>query len=275
MVPFYFIGNVGTLLGTDVLIDYPRHMFLAHVLLQSPDLLKRIVTERANIKHIILDNGAYESSMVTDSELFDLAEQIRPDAMVLPDLPGESSEASFERSMMFLRDERYAQLGKKYTLQGTVYRAPVPIICPQGKDTDDALAFAKHMEGLSERLVIGMGLVYKNWLEKGEIAHNEDARRQMLWEYRRTSLVGWPWHLLGARWDGLRDLLKLFPDLVGVDTYKPCRLALGRTRDILPEHVPHISSLVAKENYVLEAIRDWCSEGGLYDGHLTQHTYPR
>lgn len=83
--------------------DRDYHLTLSHIADRDP-FYRDFYKELAGVgRHVILDNGTAEEERMSGRELYDLACEMAPTELVLPDVVGEP-EATFEDSAQFLRD---------------------------------------------------------------------------------------------------------------------------------------------------------------------------
>jgi hypothetical protein len=188
--------------------DY--HLCLAHVLGNNPRQMEYYQQRTSMGEYVILDNGAYElGSSVPFEHVLEVAEQIKPNEIVLPDVFLDSAatikatEAAWEALHSFSQDE--------YTYTNLM-------AVPQGKNSDEWIACLKILVKMVTPDAIGIPIVYERMMGRGvlllktiEFLHNHPTCHPDI-------------HLLG--WDG--DLYKLnayarqFPLWIrGIDSAKP------------------------------------------------------
>lgn len=79
----------------------PRSFCLAHWLERYPRYLGYYATN-ADDKFTIMDNGVYEGETVSDTTLVDLAKEVKPDVLVLPDIRGGDWKENLEKARQFV-----------------------------------------------------------------------------------------------------------------------------------------------------------------------------
>ncbi len=215
--PFYLIANIGTLQSSPYAQAYKKHLVLAHLVPQHP-LYRRIILNMINRGHdVILDNGAYESSIVTNTVLEEIIIDLEPPCVVLPDLVDQNAWDSFNASITFYRhfQDTYPELWARTRW----------MLVPQGTSKDNVIDVYRGILSnptLYQGITLGVGLAYKMW----NGSDDEHGRKQM-WD-EINALPGAQdaeFHILGARWNPTRYYS--CPNVVGLDTMKPCRCALN------------------------------------------------
>jgi len=167
--------------------------------------------------NVILDNGAFEGTLVPTDQLVDMICDLKPGVAVLPDLPGEYWMASWEVSMKALKQ-----------LEQRRYKGKV-MICPQGRSKEEVCMFIDHcIRALDpKKTILGLGLCYKHWTEDKT---DEGARVRMLNDIPPVICHNWRIHMLGGRLrygSGTCQDLTNFIAVTGLDSFKPTQAAYG------------------------------------------------
>jgi len=231
--------------------------------------------EFANFLHkqggkIILDNGAYEGEQVSNTELFNLARDLRVDSLVVPDVIG-SREGTIVAITTFL--DLYFRRGMENSIDDiknhTEWGLPYLILCPHGKNfedllksTEEILTIIERQNKMGEKFMLGWGRVYEKFLkveDRKKHIISEDIRHSL---YRRiekklgTRLTECRKHLLGAQNKDPYYAPHYEPHIrnsatgyygedenwSGFDTFKPTRLAYG-------SHFPDENTLEKESKY--------------------------
>ena len=225
MIPFYLITNVGTLTSSTYAQHFPRHFLLAQIYTNAPPVYQKIVRDlrRRGLK-LILDCGAYEGVLIDIPEYVDIIKDIKPDIVVLPDIPFDGS-ATKERAKEFL--------------MMTQWQAPHYIYVPHGDCVSDTLAaydIAFHtIDPL--RFIIGLGISYKHWCSSppnhgcdsgDEYDHPEKGRIEFVQDVLNiTGAEHFRLHLFGGRRRPTKQFTRWTDQIVGLDAYDPCACALS------------------------------------------------
>ena len=223
MIPFYFIGNVGTYLKSKSIAYYPYHLMLVQQFtdIKKSDrkrLMVAISRIRANCpdSRIILDNGAYEGIELNVSKYAGVVESLKPDVVVLPDRSDGNKDdlEPFSELLMGIldRNEGYS---------------PEFMYVPQSEKKEDLLyEYSVAIEECSDDIIIGLGMGYYHYCTNTIDRAKEEMRYAFV-----SDVMNLPgaskrrFHLLGARWFPT-PLFSRWDNIVGIDCFKPCRSAL-------------------------------------------------
>lgn len=244
-IPGAFLIAPGATYSHPSIYRYPRHMLLAQVLARRADFRDKAIEMRYKW-FSIMDTGIYEGEPVPDDVYLDLVGRIQPTYVILPDLPDEDGATSLDYSL---------EMGIKIALKTPHSKF---IVCPQGRTIDEVLKAATDITRRCspDKIVLGMGLARRRWEEPINDSTSEAGRLAMMKAISRIpGLTYFATHILGARWTTERmNYRRLFPKVVGVDSFKPAAMAtaqciygedrrqinLSDNKDALPDHV-HIS----------------------------------
>lgn len=226
MIPYYLITNVGTFVGSDFALKYPRHLILLRQLRAGGQaFLDRLAQMRRHtMPSIILDNGLAEGHVANTDEYMDAIKKTRPSCVVLPDLLDVSAAESRNHSLDFadrIRKECPNLLNEGMRM----------MFVPQGLNPHDNLAcYAWALQRLDPtNFVIGIGLSWKLWQKQHpELDKETEAARELMFEQIMAipSSSRYRFHVLGGRW-GASHLYARYPNIVGLDSVKPCTCALN------------------------------------------------
>lgn len=214
MIDYYFIGSIGAYMYGPQVRAYPRHLMLAHLLLENAPFLQKAIDMRIAGAQIILDNGAAEGALVSDEDLLMCARALKPWCIVLPDLVGVPGAESRSRSMDFVE-----------SIMPHVHQI---MYVPQGLNREGVLnQYAWAFSNLdAARFIIGLGLGYRRWCADDSEINTEPPRMEMLREIiRLPESHRFRYHLLGAMWDATKSKHHMWNQIIGMDTIKPCTLA--------------------------------------------------
>jgi hypothetical protein len=247
---FHVILNIGSLAQINVSM-YRYHLMLAQVLLSNSTALNDAIhiREHVSIQSLILDNGAHEGELVTDSDYIRIVKELDPTMVVLPDLIGQSSEESAARTVAFykrLRENDYTKrvmlVGQGTDLQDTIecYRQLLEWVTLLPEDQQRLVTFgygqayahvAKTIYDMIKHFVGG-----PYWAPSPSQEFAEMARRFMIARiFEEVPYIrNWQAHLLGARWAAFTDPLPC--NFVSFDSYKPTSAAMyNKTYPYPPE----------------------------------------
>lgn len=254
---YYLIVNEGTLVHSEWVMSYPRHMVLAQMCMQSADYMSRVMALRnTDGVKIILDNGAHEGAVVDPNDYARLVMAIKPDVAVMPDIPGTARQVSRDRSLKWMHD--LAAIWQDWDSLTYMY-------VPQGEsDTQVIDEFDWAISELDPaRFMLSASII--NCLHWGD---SERARLEMLDDIMSNDdAAGFRFHLLGAKWDPTEDYHQ-WPNVVSIDSLKPCKCALKRV--VYPTHTPSLSlasTQIAKDNRLAANVHTFevmygCSQSG-------------
>jgi hypothetical protein len=255
MMKYYLIPSVGALTLEEVQ-RYPHQLALAPVLLKHPETMEILrVARKRWIQDLILDNGAYEQELVSDTTLIEVAYNLRPDIVVLPDLPENPREVSRNRGLAFA--QRLVDWWQPYCTMEAPY-PPKFMYVPQGIDAPDVLDdYDWALNNLDpDQFVIGMGISYRHW------GTDEEARYEQFQEVAMHSrFKAYRFHILGARWGGLRHF-GAFDNVTGIDSRKPMSCAYTTTPyPVKPQYrAAHTSARIPDVSTLASNIRSFCHE---------------
>lgn len=224
---FYLITNTAMLKKYEWTRRYKYHLVLAQVLARDQEYFELVQTMIAKGASVILDNGIHEGVVCSLSEYYEIANELQPECIVLPDLIGAHAIESRTRSLVFYR----WLLQRKWPVPSTMY---VPQGLCQREIVDDFLWSLNYFQDQPCSIRIGMGNAYKYCYTNADKEHNtspEEVKvrlvKAMLFECARCAAIEtFPqMHILGGRaisskWYGLQ------PNIVGIDSLDPCRCAL-------------------------------------------------
>lgn len=215
MLKFYLISNWGTLNRKKYTQEYPRHLWLAQVLLRYPERVtfaKTLMID--NELEVILDNGAYEGVIIHPDKYLELAIALNPWCVVLPDLVNVDYKKSRERCMSF-----YHRLTDENGFMGRV------MYVPQGQSKAQVLEdFSWAIQYLPpERFTIGLGKCYQFW-GKDENARIEMFRNICARSPSQQKFINTKFHMLGARKIPTEYFAQQI-NIIGIDSLKPIRCA--------------------------------------------------
>lgn len=279
-IPFYLITNKESLMKSTWVQNYPRHLILAHLLLEDPVYAAFVrdwiieMGKREKPLHIIMDNGAYEKEIVGSGDLIELALETRPDVIVMPDAVGEPWSVTWKLGKQFIEEietELSLQRNKKRMRAGITRYSPTYMYASQGISSHDVLSgYKTAIRELSpKRFVMGLGLGYKQWMKEGDDPESEDARRRMVDEvFAIPGSSNFRWHVLGARWEATEVFDDYAEYICGLDTFKPCQSALQGMR--YPAHagpkISHRDAGVVDEDILSASVRSFGHDYKLYTG---------
>lgn len=233
---YYMITNAGTMIHSTELRNYPYHLVLAQMCLANPlymNMAKELCMRRGH--YVILDNGAHEGQLVGDDDYIDVIREIMPHVAVMPDLIGEHSAASRDRSLEFAT-RMFSAFGSK--VKG--------MFAGQGSSPEDVInGYEWAYQNLDPSwFAIGFGQSYLQFERPADGFVDEMARSALLLRLRDRLGFKTPehtGHILGARWvpdsntSGLVDSYAGL-NICGLDTIKPCKCALDKT--LYPVRLP-------------------------------------
>lgn len=270
MIGFYLITNGAAFTKMPEVRLYPRHLLLAPVLKACPEALrtaKHLRETRGDSIRIILDNGAYEGQLMSPNEYLRMCRELRPQVVVLPDLVGTSWKESHKLSQAFL-----------YTLRasGTWGHSVDAMFVPQGDSKEANLEAYQHaIETLDpETVILGFGLSHRLWHEPrdGNIRASETPRIRMVEAVMKLpGARKFRYHILGARKVPTGIYANMasigFARIVGLDSYKPFRLACGDTLQESPTgRMLHTGTILPGDNLLFPAINKFCASWKLFNG---------
>jgi len=256
---YYLITNVATLKACTWAQNYPYHMVLAQVLYRDAEyrrLVKRMIEKGAQV---ILDNGAHEAVVCSMSEYFQLAQNLKPWCVVLPDLIGTTAVESRTRSLVFYRWlKRYGA-----TLPTMMY---VPQGRCQREIVDDYLHMVEFFDDKDTEILIGMGDAYKSCYLTQHQEEDPEGVKIRLYQAMVSEVESsgeYKFHILGGR-PIPNKFWSLQPRIVGLDSVDPCRCAIGQLT--YPQQTEFYLSLtddrVAEENLLRANVKSFCEAYG-------------
>lgn len=272
-IPLYLIFNYGTIAkSTDhhYAWKYQRHLVLAQHLVDNQLFLDGYNKMRLNSPdgwhRLILDNGAYEDQLCDMGEYLTVVHDLKPDVVILPDLPGIRASTSRKRSLKFM------ELLRRYTPHLLEDGMQV-MYCPQGagyRDVMDEFVWACGKLYNDPGWLIGIGKCHEYWQGRGE-----RGRMDMVEAISRiTHANQCRFHLLGMRWDtGFSDPKNVtypnYPNIIGMDTTKATKCALEHK--VFPDKPEVIHTMdspwMVDEPYLIKSVDGICDawNQGLFD----------
>lgn len=246
---FYLITNIGTFMGEERIRQLPYHLVLAQVL-ETDSTYYGCVLKVCREREVILDNGAYEGIVFSPDKYLEMALDLKPWCVVLPDLVGEDAKLTRKLSIDFSL--------KLPEDQQVMY-------VPQGRTPEEVLDeydwAVEHMN--PDLTILGIGKSYLLWGE------GEDARSEMLDEIAMTEpACDSRYHILGARWVPTKTFAETYIPVIGIDTMKPCACALAGIvyPDEPTEKISHLSPEVASWELLCMNTAAFCTAYGAIEG---------
>lgn len=221
-IPYYMIANNGMLMLSPWAKYYRYHLILAQQWIADQEYRQfvRNMREKSPRMDVILDNGAHEGIVIDPEEYLDIAIDLQPNCVVLPDLIGEPALESRKMSMGFM--------GK-----ASIYMPRCRwMYVPQGASKYDIMqefkwATEAFTSANNRQWIIGLGQSYLTW--ETDAIKDEEARSCLIEEIcKLPHVAGCQFHILGGRWNPknwVEYLGRL--NLVGMDSVKPCTCALA------------------------------------------------
>lgn len=167
------------------------HYCLAHLYLKDKEYRNFFLERKEAGSFILLDNGAAESSLVTEKALLKIVKELQPDEVISPDVLFDS-KATADALISFVKG-----MGEIGALGFTKI-----FFCPQGKTKDEWIA--SYRFGLVHPLISTIGLskiaVPKafNGVRLGEDRLIMESRHEAIEFLEANHLISKPIHMLGA-----------------------------------------------------------------------------
>ena len=234
---YYLITNVGTYTESGIVARYRRHLVLAQ-LWDEKGYASRTRSLARKGATIMLDNGAHEAVVIDLNRYARIVKESHAHYVVLPDLIGQSSEASCHHGMGFY--------GSHPELFSSSPHGCLPVYAVQGTSKADVLnGYKWAMETWHPaHVVLAIGQAYLQFLTEEEQnepnqLYHESARLRLLMSLQdMNGFSRFRWHILGARWSPTK-VFGSVPQIIGIDTIKPCICALTTMMPSSPNLYPN------------------------------------
>ncbi len=254
MLNFHLITNIGSLLHSKFVQDYPNTLCLAQYYIDVgyAAALRRKV---AKGHRVILDNGAHEGIDFPLKEYKEIVMDLKPKVVVLTDLVGRHYEDSRESSLKFVTMLNLDELPDTQFMY-----------VPQGKNKEEVLLdYRWALLNLDpKRFIIGFGQGYLQWAKNETEVNFEATRQPMINAVMQMPLAeDHEFHVLGARWSGDNTDYGWFPQIRGIDTIKPATCTwFDKTYPFRPSQrsMPRESLMALDEHNLCRNINAFCKE---------------
>lgn len=184
---------------------------LCNLYIKYPEYRRFFLNQRNAGKFILLDNGAAEHDLVTETALLNITCELRPDLVIPPDilLNKEETLKSFYSFIKRFEDRKLYDYTRIFA-------------CPQASNVKDWLNCYEEM--MEEELVVRIGLskitipYCFNGVQIGEDRLIKESRWRCVEELKRRNFLNKDIHCLGAGDMREFEYYKDFPQIVSTDS---------------------------------------------------------
>lgn len=216
---------------------------------------------------VILDNGAHEGVIPLDSSYAELAKELGPTILVLPDLVGVDSKLSFLKGLSFYCNHCWDLPEETRFMIAGQGDGPHAVV----------LAYCDIYARMSpERFIVGLGQSYLQFTSvEGRLTKETELTRAALVSDLQLKsphrMDEFEHHFLGGRWADPQHIGSAFSKVIGLDSIKPLTCAMlgvdydGKTVHRSSDHRfdPRNSEMVVNASAWNDQIEIFCNMYGL------------